>query len=86
MFSTVGFPIKILSLIPVLFVDDQSNELYKNRYRFTILGILAICLGELVFLTLMWGSFPLDVDSQSYVHLRFIPFAPWPDSEFLVFQ
>jgi hypothetical protein len=86
MFWTVFFPIKILLLIPVLFVDDQSNELYNKRYRFTVLGILAICLGELFFLTVMWGSFPLDVDRQNYVHLRFIPFVPWPDSDFLVFQ
>ncbi|HVS88396.1 MAG TPA: hypothetical protein VHF01_09260 [Candidatus Acidoferrum sp.] len=85
MLSTIFFPIKILSMIPIAFVDDESNELFKKRYGFSLLAVLAICVGEFFFLTLMWGSFPLEVDSQNYVRLRLIPFFPWPSREFLAF-
>jgi hypothetical protein len=86
MFSTILFPVKILSMIPVLFVDNESNELFKKRYVLSLLAVLGICVGEFFFLTLMWGSFPLEVDAQHFVHLRLIPFVTWPDRDFLVFQ
>jgi hypothetical protein len=85
MLSTIVFPIKILSMIPIAFVDDESNELFKKRYRFSLLAVLAICVGEFLLLTIMWGSFPLEVDSQNYIRLRLIPFFPWPAREFLTF-
>ena len=85
MFSTMVFPIKILLMIPLLFIDDESNELFKKRYSYSLLAVLAICAGELLFLTLMWGSLPLEVDAQHYVHLRLIPFFPWPARDFLAF-
>ncbi len=85
MFFTIAFPIKILSTIPSAFVDDESNGLFKKRYRFSLLAVIAICVGEFLFITIMWGSFPLEVDSQNYVRLRMIPFFPWPDRAFLTF-
>ncbi len=85
MLSTIVFPIKILLMIPVAFIDDDSNEFFKKRYDFSLLAILAICVGDFLLLTFMWGSFPLEVDSQHYVHLRFIPFFPWPARDFLTF-
>jgi hypothetical protein len=86
MVATIFFPIRTLLTIPIAFVDDESNDLFKWRYRYSLLAVLLICAGELFLLTLMWGSFPLEVDSQNYVRLRLIPFLTWPTRDFLVFQ
>jgi hypothetical protein len=86
MFETLFFPAQILLMIPGLFVDAQSNaELFNKRYRLSLLAVLAICAGEFLLLTLMWGSLPLEVDAQNYVRLRLIPFFPWPARNFLSF-
>ena len=92
MLGTIVLPVQVLSMIPLLFVRDESNtEFFKpkyvfTRYGFTFLALLAICVGELILVTVMWGTFPLEVDSQNYIRLRMIPFFPWPARDFLVFQ
>jgi hypothetical protein len=86
--SLVG-PFQMLLLVPVFFVketgDGQVNGMYKRRYIWTLFVILGIVAAEIAILTLMWGSFPLDVDAQHRVRLRMIPFIPWPEGGFLVF-
>ena len=84
--GSIFFPIKTLALIPVFFVQDQANETYRKRYLYSFLTVLGICVGELVIMTIMWGSFPLEVDAHNYIRLRMIPFLPWPAREFLVFE
>ncbi len=83
--ATIFFPVKVLALVPVYF-DRQAAELYSRRYKWTLLTLTIIAVGEFVILVLIWGAFPLEVDSSHYVRLRLIPFFPWPDREFLTIQ
>ena len=80
--STIFFPVQMLSVIPTYF-DMKATGLYSRRYKWTLLTLVGICAGEFLKLALIWGSFPLEVDSSSHVRLRLIPFLPWPDREFL---
>jgi hypothetical protein len=40
---------------------------------------VAIFVTALLLQAVIWGSFPLPVDKDGYIHVRLIPFIPWPD-------
>lgn len=84
--GSIAGPILMLLLIPLFFANQKENAKYNRRYSWTLLLLLGIVVGEFVIVTLMWGTFPLEVDAQNYIRLRMLPFIPWPDRQFLVFQ
>src|SRR5438128_9585456 len=61
--STIFFPVQMLSVIPTYF-DMKATGLYSRRYKWTLLTLVGICAGEFLILALIWGSFPLEVDSS----------------------
>lgn len=77
-------PMLMLLNIPTFF--DTEHPAHSNRFLFSGLTVLGAGVSCFIVLTLMWGSFPLDVDANHMVHLRMIPFIPWPDAEFLTFR
>ena len=81
LFASIAFPFTILGVIPKFF-ERENSSLYRRRYLWTLLALLAIYPVEFLFVFLLWGSLPLDVDPQHYIHIRIIPFWPWPQRAF----
>ena len=77
-FTSAILPLFVLG-IPAFF--DQSNQnLYRRRYLFSIGLVLSIIILGFILEVLIWGSFPLNVGKDGYIHLRLIPFFPWPET------
>ena len=78
--GTIVYPLAALAAIPKFF--DISRPSYNKRYQITALAV-AVIFGVSILLEFVgWGSFPLDVDAERMIHLRLIPFLPWPDRPF----
>jgi hypothetical protein len=78
--ASVFTTIALLLVIPSFFALESPY--YSRRHISTlgvVVGIAAVCF---VIQFLIWGSFPLPVDSENYIHIRMIPFLPWPGSPF----
>jgi hypothetical protein len=77
---SITVPVTLLCSIPRLFIRDENGGLYKHRFLWSFLLFIAgIPAVQLIILLLMWGSFQLGVDAQNNIHLRLLPFIPWPD-------
>ncbi len=76
-FSSVTVPIVLLITVPHIF-SGNDMELYKRKYLYSVIALLAIFIGSLILQFIIWGSLPFGIDNQGYVHLRLIPFIPWP--------
>ena len=80
-------PNALLLLILVPFTaDDTSSGLYRKRYRWTILSIIGIVAVVLITSVVIWGSFPIYIDSDGHEVIRGIPFVPWQSLPFDVSQ
>jgi dolichyl-phosphate-mannose--protein O-mannosyl transferase len=74
MFLSVVWPIAGLMAIAAL--------TRTQRWSHVILTIVALLLFPFVTDFLIWGSFPLPLDDEGNIHLRLIPFIPWPSGGF----
>ena len=74
----VWTPVALVLLIPMYFTSGADSEPYAHRYRWTVLSVLGIFAVLLLTAFVIWGSFPFEVDAAGYVHMRMIPFIPWP--------
>ncbi len=79
--GSIFFPIQCLFLIPGYF-DKTVEQLFRRRYLWTLLTFIGLPVAMAVIGFILWGSCPLDVDKDSFIHLRFIPFFPWPSEPF----
>lgn len=77
---SVLLPAGMLLLVPSFFDKEQPG--YHGRYRASAGIVFAILVSIVAINFILWGSFPLQVDSESWVHVRMIPFLPWPNSPF----
>jgi hypothetical protein len=75
--ASIGLPIQPLWLIPS-FVFNPSGDLYRRRYVWSAAIMGAVVISGFVVQFIIWGSFPLPVDSEGYVRIRMVPFFPWP--------
>jgi hypothetical protein len=80
LFASILAPIGLLNLIPTLFSRDADNQVYvfKGRYLWALLVALSIYVSAILIQFLIWGSLPLEVDRNREIHIRMIPFYPWP--------
>lgn len=76
--ASVALPLRLLLLIPAFF--DRGVPAYARRYLWSFLVVLGIGSSAILLQIIIWGAFPLPVDKEGYIHLRFIPFIPWPDT------
>jgi hypothetical protein len=79
--GSVLLPLKLLLLIPIFF--DQNISTYKRRYLLSFGVVVGIAISCVLLQVIIWGSFPLIVDKNGYIHIRFIPFLPWPETPLL---
>ena len=77
--ASVWLPISLILFIPNFFSKDSENKFYNKRYLIAVLIILAIIISFFIIQVIIWGSSPYGVDNQGYIHLRMIPFYPWPN-------
>jgi hypothetical protein len=68
------------------FFEPEWEPAYRRRYFWTLCTVFAIVAVLFLLQVVMWGSFPLEVDTHRYVRLRLIPFLPWPERPFLVYE
>jgi hypothetical protein len=73
-----SYPIQFLLLIRGFIVDATSSSSWR-RYAYAAGIMLAAFVVAVVVETVIWGSLPLEVDAKGVIHLRLIPFVPWPD-------
>ncbi len=76
--ASVFLPLQLLLLIPAFF--DPSNSGYGRRYVVSFGLIAGIAVSCVIFQVVIWGSFPLPTDQDGSIHLRMIPFLPWPEA------
>ena len=77
-FLSIALPVQMTLFIPAVF--DPQFPRYRRRYLVSFLiaaGIFAVCV---VLQAVVWGSFPLPVDRDNHIHVRMIPFWPWPET------
>lgn len=79
--ASVLLPLKLLLLIPIFF--DKNISTYKRRYLSSFGVVVGIAISCVLLQIIIWGSFPLIVDKNGYIHIRIIPFFPWPETPFL---
>ncbi len=65
-------------MIPSFF--DSETLGHTKRYLLSLGVIVAIIVTVILLQAVIWGSFPLPVDKNGYIHVRVIPFVPWPDT------
>jgi hypothetical protein len=75
--SSIYLPVQLMLIVPNYF--EKNHDLYNKRYLWTILTILAIIILIYLQQILIWGSFPIGVEN-GLVHIRMIPFFPWPNT------
>ena len=76
--ATVFLPLQLLLMIPAFF--DRSTPRYGQRYLLSFAIVVGIAVACFILQIIIWGSFPLPVDQDGYIHVRMIPFLPWPDT------
>jgi hypothetical protein len=74
---SIFLPFRLLLFIPLLFVPDVQT--YKRRYVWSFGIVVVIVISALLIQGVIWGSFPLPASKDGYIHLRMIPFIPWPE-------
>lgn len=79
--ASVFLPFQLLLMIPAFF--DNTVPAYRRRYVWSLIMAIVIVISAILLQVIIWGSFPLPVDKDGYVHLRMIPFIPWPGSSLL---
>jgi hypothetical protein len=78
--AAIFLPIVLMLYIPTYFERTDENTAFRKRYIYTIVTVVAIWLAVLLIQFLIWGSFPIGFDKENYVHIRMIPFIPWPEA------
>lgn len=76
-------PIQGLALV-VGFLFERTPS-YRSRFKPVIAVALFVLLLPFVTDTVIWGSFPLTIDSAGWHRLRMIPFFPWPAGGYMTF-
>ena len=76
--TSLFLPVQFFLLIPSFF--KRGVPMYRRRYLCSLGVVLGIAISAVVIQAIIWGSFPLPTDKDSYIHVRIIPFIPWPDS------
>lgn len=81
-FSALGTAIQVPLFVLIIpnFFDQGRIDLYRHRYLFSIGLVLSIVAIGFLLEVVIWGSFPLDVGKDGYIHIRLIPFIPWPET------
>ncbi len=77
MFQSMFLPLRLLLYIPLFFGHNLSS--YKHRYFWSLCVVLAVAICSALLELIVFGSFPLPAEKDGYLHIRFIPFIPWPD-------
>lgn len=75
--ASVFVPVRIMLLIPAFF--DPQTRTYNRRYAWSVSAVVGIAVVCFILQVIIWGSFPLPVDHEGYIHVRTIPFIPWPE-------
>ncbi len=78
--ASVLLPIQLLLAIPIFF--DSAGPMYPRRHKLSLAVAVGLAVACFLLQLLIWGSFPLPVDSEGYIRLRLIPFLPWPEHPF----
>lgn len=76
--TSVFLPLQLLLVVLSFF--DPDVPLSRRRHLWSFAVVVVIVLSALLLQAVIWGSFPLPVDKDGYIHVRMIPFIPWPDS------
>ena len=83
MCASVLLPIYWLGAIAAIMIDDIRDMPKRLLNSFLV---AAMILGlPLLTDALIWGSFPFPVDAEGRMHLRLIPFVPWPSLPYGVY-
>lgn len=56
----------------------SSHEMMAAAARMTVMILIACVVAGV----LAWGAFPFFAGSDGYIHIRMIPFLPWPHTSF----
>lgn len=75
--ASVMLPVQMMLFVPTLF--DRASGTYSRRFLYTFGLVLGIVVACVILQIVTWGAFPLPVDHDGYVHVRMIPFVPWPN-------
>ena len=78
--ASVFLPLQLLLAIPIHFNEKMPS--YPRRYRLAFGLVFLIVASAVVLQFVIWGTFPLEADASHQIHLRLIPFIPWPDRPF----
>jgi hypothetical protein len=76
--ASVFLPIRMLLVIPALFDHKAPN--FTRRYLWSFIMTIGIAIACFSLQIIIWGSFPLPVDREGYIHVRMIPLFPWPEA------
>lgn len=79
--ASVFVPAQMMLIIPVFF--DPDTPAYRRRYLWSVTIVVGIAVVCFILQIVIWGSFPLPVDHEGYIHVRMIPFLPWPETPLL---
>lgn len=76
--GSVLVPIQMMVAIPAFF--DPEATAYRRRYLWSVGVVLGATVACFLLQVIIWGSFPTPVGHDGYIHVRMIPFLPWPQS------
>lgn len=82
MLCSVFLPLQLSAGALITF---RNSELSQSRYIGVILLLLIILVLPFATDTLIWGSFPFNIDNAGNGRLRLIPFVPWPQGGYMAF-
>jgi len=78
-FASAYLPLRLMLMIPPQF--HPGSKRYGERYIVSFVIVIGVAVTCSILQSIMWGSCPLAVDQGGSVHIRLLPFLPWPDSE-----
>jgi len=82
-FASVAYPIYgLIGAAGLLSSRTSGAAGAGSQYLKAFLLIAAVLVLPFVTDTLIWGSFPFNVDNAGIGRLRIIPFLPWPDAPY----
>jgi hypothetical protein len=76
-FTSIFLPFQLFLMVPAFF--DSEVLAYRRPYLWSLCMVITIAISAILLQAIIWGSFPLPADKDDYIHLRMIPFIPWPD-------
>ena len=76
--ASVFLPVQLMLIVPLFFNRESST--FGRRYLWSAGVVVGIAVACFILQVIIWGSFPLPVDSEGYIRIRMIPFLPWPES------